>query len=132
MVNLQRPKSKKDFKRILFSKKRGILRPLWYQITEALIMLFSGISILTFLNWLPQRLDLLASINDSLKETVSGLIQLFDALVNLGTALIIIALIFFGFLLLLGGIWRILRLPTRVSLNRKKSYTPISRSRIKN
>lgn len=72
-------------------------------------MLSIGITLLSGLNQIPQEVDILEKTSDTFSALLSGLIEVFTSLVTIGSGLILGGLMIFGLVLLLGGLWRLLR-----------------------
>ena len=61
----------------------------WRQVLEGVLMTSLGVGLLAFLVWLPQRLDALALVSVALLDLIRGLQQLAEALLGLGTVLLL-------------------------------------------
>jgi len=104
----------------------------WRQVLEGVLMTSLGVGLLAFLVWLPQRLDALALVSVALLDLIRGLQQLAEALLGLGTVLLIAAVLFAGLICLLGGAVRLgrggLRLLNSASRSpRRRRPVPITR-----
>ena len=122
-----------DRERRVFRRKpeKPVMSP-WRQVLEGVLMTSLGVGLLAFLVWLPQRLDALALVSVALLDLIRGLQQLAEALLGLGTVLLIAAVLFAGLICLLGGAVRLgrggLRLLNSASRSpRRRRPLPIRR-----
>ncbi len=107
MTNLGRKTKRSKLTRKVFSdSKRRKLIPLWRQLVEALLMLTVGSCIISYLNWLPQRLYAKSILISSLGELLKGIAQALSALLSIGIGILIVALALFGMVLILGALLR--------------------------
>lgn len=110
--------------RRLYRKKRSDLR----LFIEAIIMIFVGMSLVLFLNSIPEKFVWSDFINDTWTNLSVGLIQLFQALLQIGTATSVIFLLLLSIFLLIGGVTRILKLipvirsPFSINKNKRSTY----------
>ena len=109
------------------SRPRKVL-PLWRQCVESILMLVGGICLLAFLNWVPQRLDGVVIVSEAIADLIRGITHLLEALLGLGSVILLAGLVMLGLILLLGGSWRMLRFFTQLwSRPKKVSRRPIRR-----
>ena len=90
------------------------------QSIEASLMLASGITLLFILNTLSSKYDAYKIAIDASTNILSAIIRLFDSLVSLGSLFLIVALAILALTLLLGGLWRTLRIISNYFLKRSK------------
>ena len=109
------------------SRPRKVL-PLWRQFVESMLMLLGGIGLLAFLNWVPQRLDGVVIVSEAIADLIRGITHLLEALLGLGSVILLAGLVMLGLILLLGGSWRMLRFFTQLwSRPKKVPRRPIRR-----
>ncbi len=110
MSNSNRRSSKRDsLKKVFRASRRQPKKSIIRQFFEAILMLSIGITLLSGLNQIPQEVDILEKTSDTFSALLSGLIEVFTSLVTIGSGLILGGLMIFGLVLLLGGLWRLLR-----------------------
>ncbi len=112
--NLKTKPSRNVFRRAKSRKNT----PLWRQSLESLLMVNLGVILLLYLNRIPNKLNLSQILRDSgikFYESIIGLLQSTSIILSL---VILFVFIFIGLILLLGGLWRSLRV---VSLLIRKS-----------
>tara|TARA_Y100001968_G_scaffold333653_1_gene398001 strand:- start:823 stop:1209 length:387 start_codon:yes stop_codon:yes gene_type:complete len=76
---------------------------------EAIVMIFTGINLILFLNSIPNKFIWNEFVNESWVNILNGFIQLIDALITIGTATSVVFLIIFSLFLITGGSIRMIR-----------------------
>ena len=112
MNNLKSRRGNKLLKRYVFRKsksKRPENKSLSRLILEALIMSLSGTWLILSINQLPLKYDFTLIINEATSLLYNGLSLLTNALFLYSSILLVAALVALGLLLLIGAIWRILK-----------------------
>lgn len=110
MSTLNRRSGKRDsLKKVFRTSRRQPKKSTIRQFFEASLMLSVGAAFLTALNWLPQQIDLLVIITGSFSALLEGLVEVIKALATLSSGLLLGGLMLFGLILLLGGLWRLVR-----------------------
>ncbi len=79
------------------------------QLFEGSLLTLSGIYLLAFLNWLPEKFDLEKILVDSWNSFTLGSYHLFESLLGLGGVLLTLILIVIGIICLLSGFLRLIR-----------------------
>tara|TARA_B100000700_G_C14551281_1_gene626630 strand:- start:172 stop:528 length:357 start_codon:yes stop_codon:yes gene_type:complete len=87
---------------------------------EGSLMVFFGINLIIFLNSIPEKLVWEDFLLDTWTDLSQGFIQLLEALLKIGAATSVLFLLIFSIFLLIGGLYRFLRLISRVNLQRSK------------
>ncbi len=98
--------NRKVFRRKYSRRKRSIFR----QSLEAILMLLLGIFLLDFINSIPNRTQWIETLKVTWSDLIQSLIGLLYSLITLMTGLFVVIGIALGFILILGGTLRILRL----------------------
>ena len=94
-------------------------------------MTFFGVYLLAFLNLLPKRLDWELIATEAFADLTKGITLLFNTLVTAGAGLLILVLIALGLLLLIGGLWRIVIVVSKIlSKSKSKSKKRSSKGRL--
>tara|TARA_Y100001968_G_scaffold67480_1_gene58397 strand:- start:208 stop:594 length:387 start_codon:yes stop_codon:yes gene_type:complete len=76
---------------------------------EAIVMIFTGINLILFLNSIPDKFIWNEFVNESWVNILNGVLQLIDALMTIGTATSVVFLILFSLFLITGGSIRMIR-----------------------
>ena len=118
-----------DRQRQVFRRSRPIkVLPLWRQFVESLLMFVGGIGLIAFLYWVPDHFDGLVIVSEAIADLIRGVTHLLEALLGLGSVILLAGLVMLGLILLLGGSWRMLRFFTQLwSRPKKVSRRPIRR-----
>ena len=77
-------------------------------------MVLLGVGLLALLTWLPQRIDLLLMVSEMIADLIRGVAQLLEALLGLGSVLLLAAVLSLGLVCLCGGSTRLVRALVRV------------------
>ncbi len=123
MTNQPLLRNRKNNGRNVFRKStKTINRNFFRQLVEGVLMLTGGIYLIKFLNSLPQSYNIGEISTIMWKDTLVSILHMFDAVMSLFKLLTIIFLVSLCFALLLGGIWRLMKVfTTKLSTSRKKS-----------
>ena len=123
-----------DRERRVFRRRRQ--RPVpspWRQGLDGVLMVLLGVGSLALLTWLPQRIDPLLMVSEMIADLIRGLAQLLEALLGLGSVLVLAAVLMLGLVCLCGGsvrlgraLMRIMRSPP--SPQRRKRAAAVKRS----
>ena len=73
-------------------------------------MLAGGCGIIIGLQRLPEQVDVVLLVSEAVADLIRGVQQLLEALLGLASVVLIAALVILATVLLLGGLWRLLRL----------------------
>ena len=77
-------------------------------------MLLLGVGLLALLTWLPQRIDPLLMVSEMIADLIQGVAQLLEALLGLGSVLLLAVVLLLGLLCLCGGAARLVRAVVRI------------------
>ena len=99
-------------------KQRRVFRPrrklpvamVLRQLLLILVLLAGGVGVVVLLQRLPEQVDLVVLVSDAIAHLISGIQYLLLAMVGLGKVMLIAALVILGGVLMLGGLWRLVRL----------------------
>ena len=109
MTKLTRP-PQRDQRRVFRLKRRLPVGMVIRHLLVILLMLSSGIGIVVLLQRLPEQVDLMVLISQAISDLISGIQQLLSAMLGLGGIVLIAALVILSAVLMLAGLWRLLRL----------------------
>ncbi|WP_269622978.1 hypothetical protein [Prochlorococcus marinus] len=115
---------KKNSKAFIFRGKTA--KSKYRQLIEASTMLAIGINMIIFLNSLPSDFIQNRLSKDTWLQLTSSLISLLESFTLIGGAFIVISLILISLLLIIGALWRFLKLymNKRSSNIRSNDHTP--------
>ena len=109
MKTAQRPSTR--LKRRVFRKRRRLpVSVVVRQLLMILLLLSGGIAIVVLLQRLPAQVDLTVLVSQAVSDLISGIQLFLNAMVGLGVVMLIALLVILGGVLLLGGLWRLVRL----------------------
>ena len=74
------------------------------------VLLAGGVGVVVLLQSLPDQVDLMVLVSQAIDDLISGIQSLLKAMVGLGVVILIAALVILGGVLMLSGIWRLVRL----------------------
>ena len=80
------------------------------QLVMILLMLAAGAGVVVVLQSLPDKVDLMVLVSQAIADLISGIQLFLNAMVGLGVVMLIALLVILGGVLLLGGLWRLVRL----------------------
>lgn len=112
-ARLQRLTSADREARVFRRRRRPVLPP-WRQGLEGTLMLLLGVGSLALLTWLPQRIDPLLMVSEMIADLIQGVAQLLEALLGLGSVLLLAAVLLLGLVCLCGGAARLVRAVVRI------------------
>ena len=115
MTNSNLFKNRKDnYRNVFRSKKSPPLKSKSRLIFESILMLSTGGYLLYFLNWLPQKFAWQDLAIEAWNDFTAGIYQLLSSFLSFFVVLLVFLLVLLGFTLLIGGLWRVGRLLSRV------------------
>lgn len=80
------------------------------QLVMILLMLAAGAGVVVVLQSLPDKVDLMVLVSQAIADLISGIQLFLNAMVGLGVVMLIALLVILGGVLMLGGLWRLVRL----------------------
>jgi len=80
------------------------------QLLLIVALLAGGVGVVVLLQSLPDQVDLMVLVSQAIDDLISGIQSLLKAMVGLGVVILIAALVILGGVLMLSGIWRLVRL----------------------
>ena len=114
-------RSRKQNQRNVFRRShKASARSSTRQLVEALLMLSSGLILFFILNWLPSKYDAEKVIYQAWGDLLTGLTHIFEAAIAFIAVFLTILLIIICIALLLGGIWRLIKVTSKKILLSKK------------
>ena len=109
MTRLNRPQQR--LQRRVFQRKRRIpVGMVIRQLIMILLFLSGGIGIVVLLQRLPEQVDLIMMVSQAISDLISGTQLLLNAMVGLGGVVLAMASVMLAGVLMLAGLWRLLRL----------------------
>ena len=113
-VLLQRMRSSDREARVFRRRRQRPLPPPWRQGLDGVLMVLLGVGLLALLTWLPQRIDPLLMVSEMIADLIQGVAQLLEALLGLGSVLLLAAVLLAGLVCLCGGAARLVRAIVRI------------------
>ena len=80
------------------------------QLVMILLMLAAGVGSVVLLQSLPDKVDLMVLVSQAIADLISGIQLFLRAMVGLGVVILIALLVILGGVLMLGSLWRLVRL----------------------
>ena len=80
------------------------------QLVMIVLMLAAGAGVVVVLQSLPDKVDLMVLVSQAIADLISGIQLFLNAMVGLGVVMLIALLVILGGVLMLGGLWRLVRL----------------------
>lgn len=80
------------------------------QIGAILLMVAAAVGIVIGLQRLPEQVDVVLLVSEAVADLIRGVQQLLEALLGLGAVVLIALMVLLATVLMLGAIWRLLRL----------------------
>jgi len=80
------------------------------QLVMIVLMLAAGACVVVVLQSLPDKVDLMVLVSQAIADLISGIQLFLNAMVGLGVVMLIALLVILGGVLMLGGLWRLVRL----------------------
>ena len=99
-------------KRNVFRTKKKVKLPLWRQCLESIILLSAGSTLLILLNRIPHNVNWKLVLIESWTDLLSSIILILNAIINFTSFILLLLLVFLGFILLIGGLIRFFRILT--------------------
>ena len=105
-----RRSSKLDQRRVFRPRRYFPYGPVLRQLTVVVLMLaaFAGIAVL--LHQLPQQVDIMLLLSKAIDDLIGGVQQLLEAMLGLAAIVLITAIAVLAGILLLGALWRLIRI----------------------
>ena len=117
--------SKLPYRKVFRSRNKNSSKTLFRLALESIVFLSIGSYILIYLNFIPDKTFFYKGLDLLITNIVEGFKAIFSAVVTLGTGFLILSMMILGMILVLGGIWRILRI---LSIINNKSKTNIKKN----
>ena len=105
-----RRSSKLDQRRVFRPRRRFPYGPVLRQLTVVLLMLAAAAGIAVLLHQLPQQVDVMLLLSKAIDDLIGGVQQLLEAMLGLGAIVLIAAISLVAGVLLLGALWRLIRI----------------------
>ena len=112
MKNLSSRSKRGIPKRNVFRTKKKVKLPLWRQCLESIILLSAGSTLLILLNRIPHNVNWKLVLIESWTDLLSSIILILNAIINFTSFILLLLLVFLGFILLIGGLIRFFRILT--------------------
>ncbi len=120
MSNLLKKRRRSNLSRKVFKDpRRKQASSIKRQVIESIVMLLAGSALIFFLNWIPQRLYSISILTKSLLVLTNGLKDVFYSSYQLLIILLTACLLLLAFTLLLGGVFRVIRISI-LTIRRKR------------
>ena len=101
---------KTNQRRVFRPRRKRSTAKLMRQLLVILLMLAAGIGIAVVLHQLPQQVNVLLLVSEAIADLIRGIQQLLEAMLGLAAIVLIAAFVVLSSVLILGGLWRLLRL----------------------
>ena len=109
MTRLSRPSQRAQ--RDVFRRERRLpVGMVIRQLIVVLLLLSSGIGIVVLLQRLPEQVDLMVLVSQAISELISGIQLLLNSMLGLGGIVLASTLVMLAGVLMLSGLWRLLKL----------------------
>ena len=105
-----RRSSKMDQRRVFRPRRRFPYGPVLRQLTVVVLMLAAAAGIAVLLHQLPQQVDIMMLLSTAIDDLIGGVQQLLEAMLGLGAIVLIAAISLVACVLLLGALWRLIRI----------------------
>ena len=99
-----------DRRRVFRAKRRFPTGMVVRQLMVVLLMLVGAAGIGVMLWQLPERIDVVLLVSEAIADLIRGVQQLLEAMLGLAALVLIGALVMLAVVMLLGGLWRLIRL----------------------
>ena len=99
-----------DQRRVFRPKRRFPYRPVLRQLTVVVLMLAAAAGIAVLLHQLPQQVDVMLLLSQAIDDLIGGVQQLLEAMLGLSAIVLIAAISLVAGVLLLGALWRLIRI----------------------
>ena len=105
-----RRSSKLDQRRVFRPRRRFPYGPVLRQLTVVVLMLAAAAGIAVLLHQLPQQVDIMLLLSEAIADLIRGVQQLLEAMLGLAAIVLIATMAFLAGVLLLGALWRLIRI----------------------
>ena len=105
-----RRSSKLDQRRVFRPRRRFPYGPVLRQCTVVVLMLAGAAGLVVLLQQLPQQVDIMLLLSEAIADLIRGVQQLLEAMLGLAAIVLITAIALLAGVLLLGALWRLIRI----------------------
>ena len=105
-----RRSSSLDQRRVFRPRRRFPYGPVLRQLTVVVLMLAAAAGIAVLLHQLPQQVDIMLLLSEAIADLIRGVQQLLEAMLGLAAIVLIATMAFLAGVLLLGALWRLIRI----------------------
>ena len=105
-----RRSSSLDQRRVFRPRRRFPYGPVLRQLTVVVLMLAAVAGIAVLLHQLPQQVDVMLLLSEAIADLIRGVQQLLEAMLGLAAIVLIATMAFLAGVLLLGALWRLIRI----------------------
>ena len=105
-----RRSSKLDQRRVFRPRRRFPYGPVLRQFTVVVLMLAAAAGLAVLLHQLPQQVDIMLLLSEAIADLIRGVQQLLEAMLGLAAIVLITAIALLAGVLLLGALWRLIRI----------------------
>ena len=105
-----RRSSKLDQRRVFRPRRRFPYGPVLRQFTVVVLMLAGAAGLAVLLHQLPQQVDIMLLLSEAIADLIRGVQQLLEAMLGLAAIVLITAIALLAGVLLLGALWRLIRI----------------------
>ena len=102
--------SKLDQRRVFRPRRRFPYGPVLRQLTVVVLMLAAAAGLAVLLHQLPQQVDIMLLLSEAIADLIRGVQQLLEAMLGLAAIVLITAIALLAGVLLLGALWRLIRI----------------------
>ena len=102
--------SKLDQRRVFRPRRRFPYGTVLRQLTVVLLMLAAVAGLAVLLYQLPQQVDIMLLLSEAIADLIRGVQQLLEAMLGLAAIVLIAAIVVFAGILLIGALWRLIRI----------------------
>jgi len=105
-----RRSSKLDRRRVFRPRRRFPYGAVFRQLTVVVLMLAAASGLAVLLHQLPQQVDVMLLLSEAIADLIRGVQQLLEAMLGLAAIVLIATMAFLAGVLLLGALWRLIRI----------------------
>ncbi len=105
-----RRSSKLDQRRVFRPRRRFPYVTVFRQLTVVVLMLAGAAGLAVLLHQLPQQVDVMLLLSEAIADLIRGVQQLLEAMLGLAAIVLITAIALLAGVLLLGALWRLIRI----------------------
>ena len=109
-MNKARRSSKLDQRRVFRPRRRFPYGTVFRQLTVVVLMLAAAAGLAVLLHQLPQQVDIMLLLSEAIADLIRGVQQLLEAMLGLAAIVLITAIALLAGVLLLGALWRLIRI----------------------